>query len=368
MNNIFDPKYQLTPKITKGLMRIEACKSESSLLPLSSTVLSSLRETSKLYTTHYSTAIEGNRLSVEEVKSALKDKNDYQNRFPGRERDENEIRGYYLALSELEKQASNKTPVSEESIKMLHALVMSDGRTMVKPSPYRTGQNVIKDNKSGRIVYMPPEACDVPRLMKELTDWINEQSLKLPCPIIAAIAHYQFATIHPYYDGNGRTARLLTTLIIHLGGYDLKGIYSLEEYYARNLNRYYQAISIGPSHNYYLGRADSDITPWIDYFIEGMAIASEGVLAQLRSNQNNTISDHSLILRSLDPQQRIALTLLRQYEEITCKLLAEFLGVKSRTAASLCKKWTKSGFLQVANPSYKARSYSIGEKYRELVM
>ena len=81
--------------------------------------------------------------------------------------------------------------------------------------------------------------------------------------------------IHPYYDGNGRTARLLTTLILHLGGYDLKGLYSLEEYYARNLGAYYEAISIGESHNYYMGRAEADVTKWIEYFVEGMAVAFE---------------------------------------------------------------------------------------------
>jgi Fic family protein len=93
---------------------------------------------------------------------------------------------------------------------------------------------------------MPPEAKDVTNLMKGMVDWIN-QNTDLSCPAIVGIALYQFATIYPYYDGNGRT--LLTTLILHLGGYDLKGLYSLEEYYARNLNAYYKAINIGKSHN-----------------------------------------------------------------------------------------------------------------------
>ncbi len=110
--------------------------------------------------------------------------------------------------------------------------------------------------------------------MQGMVQWINE-SRDVPCPLVAGIAHYQFATIHPYYDGNGRTARLLTTFILHLGGYDLKGLYSLEEYYARNLGSYYEAISIDESHNYYLGRAEADITKWVEYFIEGMAFSQQ---------------------------------------------------------------------------------------------
>ena len=64
-------------------------------------------------------------------------------------------------------------------------------------------------------------------------------------PLKAGIAHYLHATVHPYYDGNGRTARLLTTLILHLGRHDLKGLYALEEYYARDLKAYYEALTVG---------------------------------------------------------------------------------------------------------------------------
>lgn len=122
--------------------------------------------------------------------------------------------------------------------------------------------------------------------MAALIAWVN-QNTSLPCPIVAAIAHYQLATIHPYYDGNGRCARLLTTLILHLGGYDLKGLYSLEEYYARNLGAYYEALTIGDSHNYYFGREKADITKWVEYFIEGMLVAFENVLNHMTAVQSS---------------------------------------------------------------------------------
>lgn len=118
-----------------------------------------------------------------------------------------------------------KPTLTEKHVKTIHGLVM-DGKE--KPTRYRDGQNVIKDSSNGNIVYMPPEPSDVPALMKNLIAWINKEKRELPVPIIAAIAHYQFATIHPYYDGNGRTARLLTNLILHKSNYGLKGIYSLE--------------------------------------------------------------------------------------------------------------------------------------------
>ncbi len=138
---------------------------------------------------------------------------------------------------------------------MIHGLVMT-GRA--KATPFRDGQNVIRDSRTGRTVYMPPEAKDVPGLMRELVTWANAACAEshLPMPVIAALAHYQFATIHPYFDGNGRTARLLTTLLLHRGGYGLNGIFSLEEFYAANLDGYYAGLAVGQSHNYYFGRAE----------------------------------------------------------------------------------------------------------------
>ena len=105
-------------------------------------------------------------------------------------------------------------PVTEKMIQILHALVMGHGKAAAKPTAYRDRQNVIRDGRTKAIVYMPPEAKDVKSLMTGLTGWINKNT-ELRSPIIAAISHYQFGTILPYYDGNGRTARLLTTLILH---------------------------------------------------------------------------------------------------------------------------------------------------------
>ena len=81
------------------------------------------------------------------------------------------------------------------------------------------------------------------------------------------MVHYQFMTIHPYYDGNGRTARLLATFILHKGGYGLGGFFSLGEHYARGLQGYYRALTIHPRHNY-SGRREADLTPWLEYFIK----------------------------------------------------------------------------------------------------
>lgn len=339
-------------------MRIEAAKQRVTLLPLTATTLSSLRETARLYTTHYSTMIEGNRLAPDQIEIVLK----HEGHFPGRKRDENEVKGYYAALEKVEQHALAGQPITEKRIQTLHALVMADGKTKVTPTPYRDGQNVIRDGRTRAIVYMPPEAKDVPSLMHGMIDWIRGTE-HLPCPVIAAISHYQFATIHPYYDGNGRTARLLTTFILHLGGYDLKGLYSLEEYYARNLAAYYEAIQIGDSHNYYKGRAEADITKWIEYFIEGMTSSFEDVLKHMEKKQD--LPDQSALLRTLDPKQRKVLALFEEFETVTSHQIGELFGFKPRTSALLCSTWVASGFLEIVDPSNRGRKYRVAEKYKK---
>ena len=358
----FKPIYNITSTIAKDLMRIEAAKQQVSMLPINPQILSSLRETAKLYTTHYSTMIEGNRLNPDEIKEVLV----LKGHFPGRERDEHEVKAYYSALAQLEQYAAQNHQVNEKVIQTLHAILVSDGRSRVKPTPYRDGQNVIKDSGTGTIVYMPPEAKDVPGLMSGMIAWIKENK-DLPCPIVAAIIHYQFATIHPYYDGNGRTARLLTTLILHLGGYDLKGLYSLEEYYAKNLFAYYNAISIGPSHNYYFGRAEADITSWIEYFISGTAFAFEKVVMQMTTSKNRGDKDYADLMRGLEPQKRKILELFKNYDIVTSSQIGEIFGFKSRSNSAICRKWLEDGFLEIADPSNKSRKYKLAPKYECLL-
>jgi len=360
----FAPNFTITTKVARALMRIEAAKQVVGHLPITPSVLATLRETARLFSTHYSTMIEGNRLTQEQVSKVI----EQHEHFPGRERDEKEVLGYYAALDKAEQFAAARGPLTELQIQTLHALVMAGGRTRVKPSPYRDGQNVIRDSRSGGIVYMPPEAKDVPGLMRAMVGWIKASEPEgLPCPIRAGIAHYEFATVHPYYDGNGRTARLLTTLILHRGGYDLKGLYSLEEYYARDLGSYYKALTVGPSHNYYEGRAEADITPWVEYFCDGVADSFESVQRQAAAAARGGAEDRSSRLRKLDARQRKVLELFRESDTITSRDVQALFGVSQRTARVLLAAWVENGFMTVADPAKKSRKYALAEGFRTIL-
>lgn len=342
-------------------MAVEADRQIVAGLPLTARVLDSLRRTARLLSTHLSTQIEGNRLSADQVRAVIAG----EGNFPGRERDEAEVVNYFRALQHVETLALKPGAVTEVDVRTVHGLVLT-GRA--KPTPYRDGQNVIRDGRTGAIAYLPPEAHDVPGLMRELIEWVAAAlaSGELPVPIVAGLAHYQFATVHPYFDGNGRTARLLTTLLLHKAGYGLGGIYSLEEYYAADLEGYYRVLAVGASHNYYFGRTEGDVTPFLDYFCRGIADAFGKVRARAEREREGTF-DESPRLRQLTPQQRRALGLFLRTKEVSARDVATFFEATPRRAAALCARWVAEGFLAVADASKKHRRYGLAAQYESLV-
>jgi Fic family protein len=356
----FNPKYTVTPKILKALSRIEIARHDIIGLPITAALIASFRESARLASTHHSTAIEGNLLTPHEVQEVIKG----GRHFPNRQKDEDEVRNYYRALEYVEVLAKQNMSIQEQDVKTLHGLSF---RGRQNPTPYRDAQNVIRNGRL--IVYIPPKAEDVGPLMRELMAWVP-QALgdDVPIPFIAGLAHYQLATIHPYYDGNGRTARLLTTLILHKYGYDLKGIYSLEEYYARNLQEYYDALTVGDDEDYYEGnRNTADLTGFLTYFVEGMAESFDKICRQARNTQKEGNIDQSPILRNLSPQQRQALKLFISSKEITAKEIAHFFQYNDRQARYLCQKWVSEGFLEISGSGFKDRKYRLINHYEQLI-
>src|SRR3989339_1515256 len=271
--NTYNPKWNYTNRIVKNLMKIQSAKDIVSLLELPIDIEERLKKESAYKTVHYSTKIEGNNLTLEEVKNAIEsvktsDKKDVQ-----------EVRNYYNALIYLDKKAERKAKITTEFIKELHYIIDNRGQGgKNKKSQFRDGQNVIKDSSSGAIAYLPPEAKDVEMLMEFLVEWINKSlELDIPSPIVSAISAYQLLTIHPYWDGNGRTARALATYILKISNYDLKGFYSMEEFYDKDIEKYYDSIQMGLHHNYYFGRNEADLTKWITYFLDIMVDVFENV-------------------------------------------------------------------------------------------
>lgn len=362
-HNIWKPVYKINTSIARALMEIEAAKAVVENTPLSPAVEAELRHKARVRSTHYSTRIEGNRLTLKEAEEVIEQKKTH---FHGRERDVKEVKNYWDALLKVEEWAAKRTELTEDLIKRLHAIVEIGKRA--KPTHYRDGQNVIRDSASGAIVYLPPEAKDVTSLMTEMVRWVRKaEKEKTPVPIIAALLHYQFVTIHPYYDGNGRTARLLATFILQRDGYGLNGFFSMEEHHARDLSSYYKSLTVHQHHNYYEGRKDADLTSWVEYFVsllvkvftlakdEAVSLSEKGTLLEPEE------------LRKLDRRARIVFSLFVKKERITTQDAADVLGLSGRMVRNLMQKWVEEGWLVVADKSNRSRSYSLSEIYRQVI-
>jgi len=355
-------RFDLTLEIVKYLQAIERVRETVRLTVLPPAVAEVLRTKANIRSTHYSTMIEGNRLTLKETEIVVQE----GGQIPGRERDVREVEHYYQALQQMDAWVEGGQEITEERIKKLHAILYS-GRS-ARPTPYRDGQNVIRED-GGDIVYMPPEPEDVPELMKELVTWVHKKSNDLPIPVIAGVAHYQFETIHPFYDGNGRTGRMLTTWILYQAGYDLGKFYSLEEFYAQDLKSYYDALVTHPHHNYYFGRNEAEVTSWLAYFLKGMAVVFERVAEQVREQmiEEEIDKDAIALLRSLGHRARRVLGMFASQDLIQSTEVASLLGISVRQTRTLLSRWVQDGWIIVVDPSRRGRKYKLASEYRELI-
>ncbi len=353
-------RFTFTSEIVRSLQIIEQARAEVKLTVLPPAMAESLRLRARVRSTHFSTRIEGNRLTLAEAEEAVLD----GRQFPGRERDTLEVQHYFQALEQVEGWVEQGVPIDEEHIQKLHAVIFSGKRA--RPTPYRDGQNAVRDGQGG-LVYLPPEAKDVPTLMSELVAWIRQAESDQPVPVIAGLAHYEFVTIHPYFDGNGRTARALATWILYRGGYDLGRFYALEEFYVQDLDGYYGALVTHPHHNYYEGRADADITPWLAYFLNGMATVFSSVADEVRTRAVEADPLAEKLLRRLDRRGRMVLGLFERQDQISANDVARILGLSPRQVRDLLTDWVNAGWLEIGDAARKSRRYKLSAEYRRFI-
>ncbi|MER2598357.1 MAG: Fic family protein [Caldilineales bacterium] len=355
-------RYLFTPEIVRLLLEIEQARQTVQMTPLTPLLAEAMRQQARLRATHYSTRIEGNRLTLAETEEVVLS----GRHFPGRERDVREVQNYYRALNRIEQWADEKTAITETLIRQLHALIFTGPRA--RPTPYRDGQNVIRDSLSGAIIYLPPQASDVSEMMADLAAWIAKaEQEQLPAPVLAGLVHYQFVTIHPFYDGNGRVARALTTLILYKHHYDLGRFYSLEEAYAEDLSGYYTALQTHSHPNYYEGRAEADLTGWLTYFVRTMAAVFSRVAAQVADQTSHGVESGTELPLSLDRRARAVLALFARQETVTSADVARTLALSTRSARDLLTGWVAAGWLVVVDPSRKSRRYALSAEYRQFI-
>ena len=195
--------------------------------------------------------------------------------------------------------------------------------------------------------------------MDELVEYVNitdDHPL-----IIAAVVHYQLVTIHPFEDGNGRTARLMSGYIMDYYGYGFNGIGSLEEYFAYDPDEYYESLQMGLPALYYSGRENPPHPEiWINYFLRMVELYSKKVCELSKGAQADDL-DGSLSYLNTKEKELLRFLLKKRLLEFTPIDVSKLVGVTNKTIINRCAKLTSNGFLIPNIVRERIRSYSLSE-------
>lgn len=302
---MFSPKYHLSDQLAVQLSHIEQLTSKLKQTHIPPPVLNHIRKQCLLSLTHYSTQIEGNQLSLEQVSQVIDQGKKY-----GLLRDEKEVKNYFSLLEQIPSVLEKFHPSIDSKLilechsKILDGIVEKEFR-----GTFRNIQNAVYESSTHRLIYLPPTSNDVTGLISDLCLWL--QSTHIHPLVMAAIFHNQFVTIHPFVDGNGRSARFLSLCLLEAKGYDWKQIVPIDQYYATDRALYYATLQQNYSHNYYDGRFDTDFTKWIVYYMDGIQAVLEGTLNQVELYKTENIlmnNRQSKILKVLEKTKYITAT------------------------------------------------------------
>jgi Fic family protein len=314
----YEPSYSITNAITTAIGRIDEAKGFLAATRLSTDWLSQMQHQALVQEAFHTTRIEGAHLTLEQAERLLAGE---AVREAPRD-DARELLNYRDAFDLVSEHLESGDPVTEGLVREIHKRLVDGVRgNSAAPGEYRRVQDYVVNSSTGDTVYTPPPSYEVPRLMAELVAWLREPSDAHPV-LTAGLAQIELVRIHPFLDGNGRTARLLSTLCLYRSGYDFKRLFTISAYYDQNRPAYYAAIRSG-------NEAGTDLTSWLEYFSTGLA-------AQMRA----TAGRASLIMKRdqavgrlglNDRQAEILLIALEEGALTIGTLVDKFPGVSRRT-------------------------------------
>lgn len=312
------PKYTITDKLLFTMREIGEAIGEIKSFGMTQKTLARLELEARELSSYASTSIEGNPLPLTDVKKLLKTRKEHM-------RDtEREVLNYNKALQTLYTSVrSGKFTLNLKTLENIQKQAVNG--LMENPDDcghIRQAPVIIRNpRKIDEIVFIPPDAKEVTILLNELNNFVNTHVGKIDSIILAGLFHRQYVIIHPFMDGNGRTARLLTTAILGKAGLDLFEIFSFENYYNQNITRYFKAV--GLEGDYYELKDSIDFTHWLEYF-------AEGILDELRRIRK-TLPEITPPPPRLEPHHKQILDYINEHGSITQR---EYGNISIRSLAA----------------------------------
>jgi len=343
---VYKPNFEITPKILDLISKTSSARElifNAQIVPKWEV---SLRRNALLENAHASTSIEGNTLTKEEVtelslgREVLKTK-----------REKQEVLNYLDALASLDK-LTNDSKLTKEDISKAHLWVVKD--TLEKPEwegGFRKVQVYVGNQKTGQVSYVPPKPEEIEKDLDDFLKWLNSEHEMHPV-LEAGITHYEMARIHPFVDGNGRLARLIATWVLVNRDFDIKRFFSLDDYYNSDRRAYYEALKT-------VDRETVNITKWLEYFSEGVAISIEAVKKKvlLLSGGKKRSGKGQIVIT--DRQSKIV-EHINKHDSITNSDVQKILNVKRQVATKELTKLVEEGVLKKIG-TYKDARYIFSD-------
>lgn len=310
---MFKPQYKISNLLLANIKKITEIVGNLNSQTFTDLILVEMEKTAREISVFSSTSIEGNPLSLTDVKMILKNKPEFA-------RDsEREVLNYNKALVDLNNLIKKGKPVFNLPL-ILKIQKTITGSLVAKHHSGRLRQEPVflNDPKTRQAVYLPPDYADAGNLMKDLINFIEKNRKSIDPLILAGIFHKQFVIIHPFIDGNGRTARLATKVLLAGMGLDTFNLFSFENYYNKNVSRYFKEV--GAFGNYYEIKEQLDFTSWLEYF-------TGGIIDELLRVQKN------LSQKAISPEKE-----LRDYHKKIIDYIKKHGYIADRDYAKLTKR------------------------------
>ena len=333
---MFTPNFRYTHKIVNNLTAIAKARAVILNAPLIPKWEVSLRREALLRSAHSSTAIEGNPLTLEQVSELAAGRD-----IMVRRKDKKEVLNYLEALEKIPEFAERK-PFKFSDLLELHKLITRD--TLENPADegsLRNQQVAVVNGATGQIIFMPPPTDRVGALVEEFLEWFNSEEVNEIDPVIeAGLAHYELVRIHPFVDGNGRTARVMASIVLFKRAFDIKRFFALDDYYDKDRRAYYAALKT-------VDQDSLDLTGWLEYFTEGVAVSLKAV--------EDKVIGLSQDIKFLKERGQIALTdrqvkiveMLLQNEKLTIGQVKDLFGFSRQMALKEMTKLVELGVIRL---------------------
>ncbi|MFZ2414129.1 MAG: Fic family protein [Candidatus Cryosericum sp.] len=339
---MFSPKFTITNAMTADLTRIERAVGFLAAARLSDDWIRDMQANALTLEAHHTTHIEGTQLTLEQATQLLAGQS-----LPETDPDDvRELLNYRTAFDLVAEYVGSGEPVTEALIREIHKRLVKDVRGgSATPGQYRLRQNLIVNSVTRETVYTPPPAHEVQPLMTDFIAWLNAD-MGINTVLVSGIAQFQLVHIHPFIDGNGRTARLLTTLVMYRGNYDFKRLFTISEFYDRDRSAYYAALQSVRDHN-------MDMTGWLEYYVSGLATQMQ----EVRNKGEQVIKTDVLALRfELSERQRNIFRHLATEGPLSIERIQQAVpGVHRRTIQRDLAKLVEKGLVTTTGATNQLR-------------